>query len=152
MTRVDVPARELWGASEAPVRVFRERLSCRGIPPRPREPKVDQMEPPCVFPSAEDEVAWFDVAVDDALRVDVLEDVQLRAVTVSVRRLFGLMHDEEAAAHHLTYEDDEVALGELGRPYLLDGLLEVRSQAFHHEVFEVLRPPPRDDLGYARVF
>ena len=52
----------------------------------------------------------------------------------------------------MAYEDDEVALGELGRPYLLDGLLEVRSQAFHHEVFEVLRPPPRDDLGYARVF
>ena len=90
MTRVDVPARELRGASEAAVRVFRERLSCRGIPPRPREPEVDQMEPPCVFPGAEDEVARFDVAVDDALPVDVLEDVQLRAVAVSVRRLFGL--------------------------------------------------------------
>ena len=92
MTRVDVPTGELRGASEAAVRVFRERFSCRGIPPRPREPKVDQMEPPRVFPGAEDEVARFDVAVDDALLVDVLEDAQLWAVAVSVRPCFGLMH------------------------------------------------------------
>lgn len=67
-------------ASKPHVLLLRERRPGLGVDPRPGEPEVDEMQSAVFLSrSAEDEVARLDIAVDDALIVDVLDDVQLPA-------------------------------------------------------------------------
>ena len=77
MIQVNVPTGEVQCPSEPEVCVFGEWVAGAWIDPRPREPKVNQMEPPCMFVGPEHEVARLDVAVDNASFVDMFNDVQL---------------------------------------------------------------------------
>ena len=77
VTQVDVSAGEMQGASETGIQLFREWLPGLGVYPRPGEPKIDEIKFAAFLSRSEDEVARLDVAVNDTLVVDMLNDVQL---------------------------------------------------------------------------
>ncbi len=121
---------EVRSSSEATTRVVRDVPARIGIPELLRQPKINNIHKVCLFADTRDNVTRFKVAVNEVVRVDILEVTELDGA--EVRQIITL---EVKFTHKLARQEQDGSQSEL-KTVLNKEFRKGGAKAFGHHCIE----------------